>query len=159
MSEQPTLPGTDPLPPDGIRAIVNRVVLKKISELQQLKPKPKQLLVLYVLYEVWLMDSKIGQTQLARKLSLLGHHEIWEVRLGEKLQSTLRQIRRQVEILRNDGIPVLSTPGKGGGEYGYYLASNREQIREYAERRRGEIEKTHINSINTMNTALSVFNL
>jgi len=121
----------------------------------------KALLILHLLIDNWEGDKKLTQLQIARMIPNCGHHELWEIRMGTKMDTTVRKVRGIIEkVLRKAyKLPVLSTPGKGKMEAntaGYWLARHRTESLAYVHRRKSEIVRTYNSAQRTLKAVAQV---
>jgi len=124
----------------------------------------KALLILLLLIERWESNKKLTQLDIAKLIPNCGHHELWEMRMGARQDTTLRKVRSVIEkvLRKREHLPVLSTPGKGAvsaNSAGYWLARERSEAREYIERRQSEIDCTYRSSLKTMRAVSQAFML
>jgi hypothetical protein len=124
----------------------------------------KALLILHLLIDNWDSDRKLTQLEIAKLIPNCGHHELWEMRMGVKLDTTVRKVRSIIEkmLRKRYHLPVLSTPGKGSmraNSAGYWLARERSEAREYMERRQLEIDRSYKSSLKTLRAVAQAFML
>lgn len=148
-----------------IKALRPRIMSTKAElEASSAPDDRKALLILILLIECWESNRKLTQLDIAKLIPNCGHHELWEMRMGVRMDTTTRKVRSVIEkvLRKREHLPVLSTPGKGtmsANSAGYWLARERGEAREYIERRRSEIDRTYRSSLKTLRAVEQAFML